>query len=141
MKIMFGNETERQYLIERLKTVRDPVERDRIVWKLAGQEKAEKRPAPKLPDSQEIPENLERFPELPAGARNTMRYLLPGILFFYGIVTIVQAVAKYVTTGPNGEMMMQLALGAIFIAFGFIMMRKAKEAQNKLSQRSDLKTV
>lgn len=134
---MLGNERERKYLIERLKTVKNPVERDRIIWKLAGQEKPEKRTVPKPPDLQETPESLEGVPEVPAGARNTMRYILPGILFFYGIVMVAQAVAKYLTTGPSGEIIMQLAIGAIFITFGFVTMRKAKESQAKLSQRGN----
>jgi len=123
---------ERDKLIRRLKTVRDPRERDRIIWTLAGKDKAvlEEKPAPVQagrPDSTPVQGQVPGLPKLPTDSRRLVSYLAPAILLFFGVVNLVQAIVHFMQTGQIEAVFPQLILGVIFFLFGFFSLARARK--------------
>ena len=123
---------ERDKLIRRLKTVKNPKERDRIIWALAGKEKGapEERPTPVQsgkPDSTPVQGQMPGLPKLPVDARKLVNYLAPAIFLFFGIVNLVQAAVHFINTGQIEAAFPQLIMGIIFLLFGFFSIAKAKK--------------
>ncbi|HVO67038.1 MAG TPA: hypothetical protein VMT12_11190 [Syntrophales bacterium] len=123
---------ERDRIIKKLKDIKDPKERDRIIWALAGKEKNEvsERPdavkqritAPSLPSEQ-----AKRLPQAPLNARKLLNYVVPGFFLFFGLVNLIQAIMQYHLTGQLDAAIPQLIMGTIFLLFGIIGIFKAKK--------------
>ena len=78
---------ERDKLIRKLKTVKNPRERDKIMWALAGKEKDafEEKPAQAQPgkvNPTPFRGQVPGLPKLPVDARKLVDYLAPAIFSF-----------------------------------------------------------
>lgn len=123
---------ERDRIIKKLKDIKDPKERDRIIWALAGKEKDELsgRPAavkPKVTASAPPPEQAKRIPPVPVNARKLLNYIVPAFFLFFGLVNLVQAIMHFHFTGQLDAAIPQLIMGTIFLLFGIIGIFKAKK--------------
>jgi hypothetical protein len=123
---------EREKLIRRLKTVKNPRERDKIMWALAGKEKDafEKTPAQAQPgkaDPATVRGQVPGLPKLPVDARKLANYLAPAIFLLFGLVNLVQAIGHYIETGRIEAALPQLIMGIMFFVFGFFSFVKAKK--------------
>jgi hypothetical protein len=123
---------ERDKLIRRLKTVKDPKERDKIIWALAGKEKdtLEETPTPVQSGKTKttpVRGQVPGLPKLPIDTRKLINYLAPAILLFFGIVNLVQAILYFIQTGRIEAAFPQLIMGIMFLVFGFFSIAKAKK--------------
>ena len=121
---------ERDRIISKLKDIKDPRERDRLIWALAGKEKEELggRPAamkPKVTAPAPSPEQTKMLPQVPLNARKLLNYVVPGFFLFFGLVNLVQAIMQYRFTGQLDAAIPQLIMGTIFLLFGIIGVFKA----------------
>lgn len=127
-------EKERQVLINRLKKVKDPVERDRIIWALAGQEaKDAGRSAVQMspPRSAVLQTQTERRPpveiseqkDLPAEsvkAQRMLGFIVPGFFLIFGFMRIAQSLLNYFESGEIETEMMGLFAGTVFLLIGVV---------------------
>jgi hypothetical protein len=123
---------ERDKLIRKLKTVKNPRERDKIIWALAGKEKdaLEEKPAQAQPGktgSTPVQAQVPGLPKLPIDARKLVNYLAPAIFLIFGLINLVQATAHYIETGRMEAAFPQLIMGIMFFVFGFFSLAKAKK--------------
>lgn len=131
-KLLSGDEeSERRDMIRRLKRVRDPLERDRIIWALDGQEKGavgyrpysdEKRARPLGRQAEEAspPPAQTPSPSTPFKLGNLLNYAIPVIFIFFGISNIGKALDSWAKGGQQEEVLMQLLIGGMFIVFAII---------------------
>jgi len=135
------DERERQKLVQKLKTVRTSEERDRILWQLAGQDKAVKG-KPQRPSAADTGKPAAAKTEgrtqirLPLGKLGGFGSITALLFLFYGMVAIVSAVMKILQGHTDGEEIRQLIMGGIFVFFGFVIFIKAKRAQRKASEEA-----
>jgi|APFre7841882654_1041346.scaffolds.fasta_scaffold31697_3 hypothetical protein len=124
---------ERDKLIRKLKTVKNPRERDKIIWALAGKEKdaLKETPTPvqsgKTDATTPVRGQVQGLPKLPMDTRKLINYLAPAILLFFGIVNLVQAILYFIQTGRIEAAFPQLIMGIMFFVFGFFSIAKAKK--------------
>ena len=123
---------DRDKLIRKLKTVKNPRERDKIIWALAGKEKGvsdDKPPSVQSSktDSTRVPERIAGLPKLPIDARKLVNYLAPAIFIFFGLVNLVQAIVHFIQTGLIEAAFPQLIMGIMFFIFGLFSIAKAKK--------------
>ena len=123
---------DRDKLIRKLKTVKNPKERDKIIWALAGKEKDvsdDKPPSVQSSktDSTRVPEQIAGLPKLPIDTRKLINYFVPAIFLFFGIVNLVQAILHFIQTGLIEAAFPQLIMGIMFFLFGFFSIAKAKK--------------
>jgi len=123
---------ERERIIKKLKDIKDPRERDRIIWALSGKEKEQMsgRPAavkPKITAPAPPPEQTRRLPQVPMNARKLLNYVVPGFFLFFGLVNLIQAIMHFHLTGQIDAAVPQLIMGTIFLLFGIIGIIKAKK--------------
>jgi hypothetical protein len=123
---------EKDRIIRKLKDIKDPKERDRLIWALAGKEKEELsgRPAavkPKITAPAPTPEQTQKIPQIPMNARKLLNYVVPGFFLFFGLVNLVQAIMQFHFTGQLDAAVPQLIMGTIFLLFGIIGIFKAKK--------------
>ena len=134
-------ERDRRELINKLKHVRDPRERDRIIWTIAGQEEAAHRNVAstggpprrwmgrKLPESSPsgktpAPQNI---PQIVTDAKRLFGFIIPGFLMLIGLANIVQALLLFFTSGQIETEMPRLITGGIFLMIGLVGIFKAKQ--------------
>lgn len=157
---MGDSESRRQEMIRRLKTVKDPEERDRIIWALSGQsreqtgyrpasrserfgrtvgklQRAEKRSAPTgisqgAPTAPpQAPPGTMTPPQLRIG--NIVNYVVPILFLFFGISNISRAIEAFRAGAEKEEVFVQGLIGIGFIVFalaGFFS-RKMKKTMEK----------
>jgi len=123
---------DRDKLISKLKTVKNPRERDKIIWALAGKEKDVSDDKPlsvqsSKTDSTRVPEQIAGLPKLPIDARKLVNYLAPAIFIFFGLVNLVQAIVHFIQTGLIEAAFPQLIMGIMFFIFGLFSIAKAKK--------------
>ena len=140
---MKQEDKERQILINRLKTIRDPRERDRIIRLLARmeqygpgkiQESAEdkwsiqvqaKGPA----EAREPAEAMEK--NVPKGASFMLRYAVPGFFIIFGLIYIAQALMRLISDEGGQVDLPQIMMGALFLFFGVISFLKARKMTSR----------
>jgi len=141
------SESRRQDMIRRLKTVKDPIERDEIIWALSGQKRheigyrpspgvpspdvfgkqptAEKRPAP-ISTSSTSQGSPGMSPDARRGAAsgppqlraaNLLNYVVPILFAFFGITNIVRAIEAFRAGAEKEEVLVQAVMGIGFIVF------------------------
>lgn len=144
--IALDAESERRYMIRRLKSVKDPAERDRIIWALEGQRRedvgsrpfkakksglfektGEKRPLPGsleqalgLPSQGPAERPVEQTmgaPQPPLKIGNLMGYAVPALFIFFGISNIGRALEGWAKGANNEEVLIQFLIGGMFIVF------------------------
>jgi len=136
---MKQEDKERQLLINRLKTVRDPRERDRIIRLLARmeqygpgkiQESAEdkwsiqvqaKGPA----EAREPAEAMEE--KVPKGASFMLRYAVPAFFIIFGLIYIAKALMRLIIDESDQADLPQILMGLLFLFFGIISFLKARK--------------
>ena len=123
---------DRDKLIRKLKTVKNPRERDRIIWALAGKEKdaMEEKPAQAQPgktDSAPVRAQVPGLPKLPVDARKLVNYIAPMIFLVFGLINMVQAVMTFIREGRIDAAFPHLIMGVMFLIFGFFSISKAKK--------------
>jgi len=123
---------ERDKLIRKLKTVKNPRERDKIIWALAGKEKDTLKETPTpvqsgKTDATPVRGQVQGLPKLPIDTRKLINYLAPAILLFFGIVNLVQAILHFIQTGRIEAAFPQLIMGIMFFIFGLFSIAKAKK--------------
>lgn len=140
------SEAQRQDMIRRLKTVKDPEERDRIIWALAGQKKEDPgcRPSPgsfgrkpkagrraapagkssvpaAAPSAGPFPKIPPSAPTGPAGQQlritGIVNYIVPILFLFFGISNIARAIEAFRAGADKEEIFVQLLIGIGFIVF------------------------
>jgi hypothetical protein len=123
---------DRDKIIKKLKDIKDPRERDRIIWALSGKEKEElieKPPAVKPTKVEQYPTSgpAQKLPSSPADIRKLVSFVFPGIFIFFGLVNLVQAAMQYQLTGQIEDIIPKLITGGAFIIIGIFGIVKAKK--------------
>ena len=138
---MKKEDKERQILINRLKTVRDPRERDQIIRLLARMEKyslgkieesaEEKGSVPaqaKGPTEARGPAEAKEQ-KVPKGVGFMLGYAVPGFFVIFGVVYIANALTRLISDKGDQSAIPQIIMGALFLFFGimgFLRMRKVR---------------
>jgi hypothetical protein len=131
--------SDRKKLIEKLKTVKDPRERDRLMWALAGFEKDHKEDMPIV----EVPgktassppqETKPELPKLPAGLRQLFAYFVPGLFLLFGITNLLEALVHILPSGKIENAIPQLIIGSIFMLVGIAGIIKARKKSSGKEQ-------
>ena len=122
---------DRNKIIKKLKDIKDPAQRDRMIWALAGKEKEvmSEKPAPAA--SRKVAptpasERAQKIPQLPVNVRKIVNYIFPGIFIFFGLMNIVQAGLHYFQ-GQSEAAIPQLIMGILFLLFGIFGIVKARK--------------
>ena len=129
-------ERDRRELIEKLKRIKDPRERDRIIWALAGQEEAffhnapspaqlptpPPRPAPRRPEPErpapgKAPD-MRNMPQINIDAKRLLGFVVPAFFAIFGLVRIGQAVLNYIASQDIEAEITGLITGGIFLIIG-----------------------
>jgi len=129
---MRGSEQERQQLIDRLKTTKNPTEREKILWALEGMRKeayktasppVEQARGPSVP-----PEEKMKLPlQMPKGLGQLMRYGVPFFFIIFGFSFILQGVVRGIERNDLASEAGQFITGILFIAFGASAFLRAKK--------------
>jgi len=138
-------DTDRNKIIERLKTIKDPEERDRLMWALSGLEQDVKESPSQAMTSSQIespqpPEQESNVPQLPMGVRNLFAYFLPGFFILFGILNLLGALAYLIANEPVDRVIPKLIMGAIFLLFGIVSLKKSKKriSQSDRDTKTDI---
>jgi hypothetical protein len=131
-------ESNRRELIQKLKKIKDPRERDRILWVLSGQEEdvfhsapspapwpkpvltsrpAPHRPEPERPSPSKVPD-LRNMPQINIGAKRMIGFVVPAFFAIFGLVRIGQAVLNYIASQDIETEITGLVTGGIFLIIG-----------------------
>lgn len=125
-------ESDRRELIKKLKDIKDPRERDRILWALAGQEEAVFRasPAPAPPSrfapARPAPEksapaktpDLRNTPQIKADGKRMLGFVVPAFFLVFGLVRLGQAALNYIASQDIQAEIPSLITGGIFLIIG-----------------------
>ncbi len=157
------SESQRQDMIRRLKTVKDPEERDRLIWALSGQRKEETgyRPSPafgRRPKTDKMRAPASSYPGPFAGTSgepapgpapqnpttpeagpqlrlgNVLNYIIPILFVFFGVSNIAKAVEAFRAGAEKEEVLVQLMIGIGFIIFAAMSLFSRK--MKKVKERS-----
>lgn len=128
-------------LLEKLKVVKDPMERDRIIWALAGLEKDSTGAAPIQVESRKTilsptPEQKQTPSVLPTGIRQLFVYFVPGLFLFFGLTNLLQAVMHILPSGNIEAAIPQLIMGTIFLIFGIVGFIRARKQAAGVDQKT-----
>jgi hypothetical protein len=129
-------ERDRRELIQKLKKIKDPRERDRILWALAGQEQevfhsaplpaqsparpprpAPRRPEPERPAPSKAPD-LRNMPQINIDAKRMIGFVFPAFFAIFGLVRIGKAVLNYIASQDIEAEITGLITGGIFLIIG-----------------------
>ncbi|MBP8985457.1 MAG: hypothetical protein KBG12_06885 [Syntrophobacterales bacterium] len=125
-----GVDEEKRALIERLKTVKDPFEREKILWALEGIKKGvpETRSPREAGKEPSTAEEKARLPvKLPKGLGVLTQYAAPVFCILFGLIFLLQAVLRGLQKRDFASEAGQLISGAIFLLVGFAALQKAKK--------------
>jgi hypothetical protein len=128
------SDKDRRTLIDQLKKVKDPRERDRIIWTLAGQEQTalpedgpRVSPLLSLPDrtktQRSVPQQASQRKEAPMISFHLQRLLgliVPAFFIIFGLMRIGQALLNYMQSEQIEPEISNLLTGGIFLAFGLV---------------------
>ena len=128
---MRGSDRERQILINKLKTIKDSKEREKILWALEGLKKEHYGPAGSAAEPAKASPPTERgkvpFPiKVPTNISQLARYGPPMIFILFGLVFIVQAIFTIMVGRDIQGAIGNLIMGSIFLIFGFFALRRVK---------------
>ena len=119
---------DRRELIQKLKRIKDPRERDRILWVLSGQEEAffhsappprpaPRRPEPERPALSKAP-GLRNMPQININAKRMLGFVVPAFFAIFGLVRIGQALLNYIASQNIDAEITGLITGGIFLIIG-----------------------
>jgi len=127
---------DRNKIIKKLKDIKDPRERDKIIWALAGMQKEVMSETPSAVQPTKVaqgsssgttPGSAQKLPGSPADIRKLVSYVFPGIFIFFGLVNFVQAAMQYQLTGQIEDIIPRLIMGGAFLLIGILGIMKAKK--------------
>jgi hypothetical protein len=131
-------EADRKQLIKKLKSVKDPRERDRIIWALAGHEQKSLddatpavQPGKTTPGK---PMDLRNLPKITIDPKRMLGLVVPGFFTIFGIAYIAQSILNYLATRRIEPEIPRLITGGIFVIIGlagFLKAIKIKELLNE----------
>jgi hypothetical protein len=130
---MKQEDKERQILINRLKTVRDPRERDRIIRLLARMEqygpgKIQESAEDKWSIQVQAKGPAEAMEEkVPKGASFMLRYAVPAFFIIFGLIYIAKALMRLIIDEGDQADLPQILMGLLFLFFGIISFLKARK--------------
>jgi hypothetical protein len=129
---MRGSERERQQLINRLKTTKNPVEREKILWALEGMKKdshGATRPSEGLVKEPPPPpaEKIKIPIQMPKGLNQLTRYGVPLFFIAFGFAFILQGVMRGIEQNDFALESGQFIMGIIFIFFGASAFQRARK--------------
>jgi hypothetical protein len=129
---MRGSERERQQLIDRLKTAKNPVEREKILWALEGMKKETFRTAQPPGSSEKVssppPAEKIKIPiQMPKGLSQLTRYGVPFFFIVIGFAFILQGVMRGIERNDFASESGQFITGIIFIFFGVSAFQRARK--------------
>lgn len=156
---MGDSESRRQDMIRRLKTVKDPEERDQIIWALSGLKRGDTgyRSSPGLSGWRQKAEKMSSpasaSPRVPAGpapgappetqtGRQTrvgslVGYVVPVLFVLFGISNIARAIEAFRAGAGKEEVFVQLLIGVGFLLFAVtgLFSGKLKKTMEKARNR------
>lgn len=124
-------EPDRRELINRLKKIKDPRERDRILWALADQDQKvfhgaqptaapsrlePPRPGPDRPSSSNTPQR--DIPQINLNPGRILQFVVPAFFVIFGLIRIGQAALNYMTFQDIEAEIPNLIMGGIFLIIG-----------------------
>jgi len=131
-------ETDRNQLIRKLKSVKDPRERDRIIWALAGHEQKSSddttpaaQPGKMTPGK---PMDLRNFPKITIDPKRMLGFVVPGFFTIFGIAYIAQSILNYLATRRIDQEIPRLITGGIFVIIGLASFLKAIKIKELLNE-------
>lgn len=125
-------ERDRRELINKLKKIKDPRERDRVLWVLAGQEEdvfrsthltatpsrlEPVRQKTERPASSKAPEQRD-MPEINIDAKRMLGLVVPAFFILFGLIRIGQAAMNYIASQDIEAEISGLITGGIFLIIG-----------------------
>ena len=135
---MHNIEADRKQLIKKLKSVKDPRERDRIIWALAGQEKKSLddtmpavQPGKTTPGN---PMDLRNLPKITIDPKRMIGFVVPGFFTIFGIAYIAQSILNYLATRRIDQEIPRLITGGIFVIIGLASFLKAIKIKELLNE-------
>ena len=135
---MHNIEADRKQLIKKLKSVKDPRERDRIIWALAGHEQKSSddttpaaQPGKMTPGK---PMDLRNFPKITIDPKRMLGFVLPGFFMIFGIAYIAQSIMNYLATRRIDQEIPRLITGGIFVIIGLASFLKAIKIKELLNE-------
>ena len=135
---MRNSEADRKQLIKKLKSVKDPRERDRIIWALAGHEqKSSDDTTPAVQPGKTTPGNpmdLRNLPKITIDPKRIIGFVVPGFFTIFGIAYIVQSILNYLGSGQIEQEIPRLITGAIFVIIGLAGFMKAIKIKELLNE-------
>ncbi|MDD5233020.1 MAG: hypothetical protein PHG91_06465 [Syntrophales bacterium] len=128
-------EQDREELIRRLKSVKDPHERDRILYALSRREEdvvESSKPARPASPPKEKGASVPgmQLPEL-ASVKNLLPFAVPFLLLLMGLFYIMGAISRLHPKGRIEDVGAEIFMGLMFLGFGIFGMLKAKNAKSK----------
>jgi hypothetical protein len=131
-------EADRKQLIKKLKSVKDPRERDRIIWALAGHEQKSSddttpaaQPGKMTPGK---PMDLRNFPKITIDPKRMLGFVVPGFFMIFGIAYIAQSIMNYLATRRIDQEIPRLITGGIFVIIGLASFLKAIKIKELLNE-------
>lgn len=129
---MRGTDRERQRLIDRLKTIKDPRERERVLWALEGLMKdsyGATRPSPGLTQEPpaEPPAKMRLPLQIPKQLGLMTRLVVPIFFILFGLAFLIQAVLRGVETKDFASEAGQFITGGVFLLFGFSALQRVRK--------------
>lgn len=135
---MHNIEADRKQLIKKLKSVKDPRERDRIIWALAGHEQKSSddttpaaQPGKMTPGK---PMDLRNFPKITIDPKRMLGFVVPGFFMIFGIAYIAQSIMNYLATRRIDQEIPRLITGGIFVIIGLTSFLKATKIKELLNE-------
>jgi hypothetical protein len=135
---MHNIEADRKQLIKKLKSVKDPRERDRIIWALAGHEQKSSddttpaaQPGKMTPGK---PMDLRNFPKITIDPKRMLGFVVPGFFMIFGIAYIAQSIMNYLATRRIDQEIPRLITGGIFVIIGLASFLKAIKIKELLNE-------
>ena len=133
-------EADRKQLIKKLKSVKDPRERDRIIWALAGQEQKsfdDTNPTPAAQTGKMTPGkpmDLRNLPKIIIDPKRMLGFVVPGFFMIFGIAYIAQSIMNYLATRRIDQEIPRLITGGIFVIIGLASFLKAIKIKELLNE-------
>ena len=135
---MHNIEADRKQLIKKLKSVKDPRERDRIIWALAGHEqKSFDDTTPAVQPGKTTPGNpmdLRNLPKITIDPKRMIGFVVPGFFTIFGIAYIAQSILNYLATRRIDQEIPRLITGGIFVIIGLASFLKAIKIKELLNE-------
>ena len=137
---MHNIEADRKQLIKKLKRVKDPRERDRIIWALAGHEQKsfdDTNPTPAAQTGKTTPRkpmDLRNFPKIIIDPKRMLGFVVPGFFTIFGIAYIAQSIMNYLATRRIDQEIPRLITGGIFVIIGLASFLKAIKIKELLNE-------